>query len=96
MIPISYTSVMIGITLLWIMIRGAVCKKTGIFNWKREAQLILQLQGLITFLIHPIVSFVTITIVIFITCILYAFPLRFAICFITIILQKIYFRPAGE
>ena len=41
MIPISYTSVMIGITLLWIMIRAAVCYKTKNFNWKREAQLIL-------------------------------------------------------
>lgn len=41
MIPISYTSVMIGITLLWIMIRAAVCCKTKNFNWKREAQLIL-------------------------------------------------------
>lgn len=41
MIPISYTSVMIGIALLWIMIRAAVCCKTKNFNWKREAQLIL-------------------------------------------------------
>ena len=41
MIPISYTSVMIGITLLWIFIRGAVCCKTKNFDWKREAQLIL-------------------------------------------------------
>ena len=41
MIPISYTSVMIGITLLWIMIRAAVCCKAKNFNWKREAQLIL-------------------------------------------------------
>ena len=41
MIPISYTSVMIGITLLWIMIRAAVCYKTKNFNWKREARLIL-------------------------------------------------------
>ena len=41
MIPISYTSVMIGITLLWIMIRAAVCCKTKNFSWKREAQLML-------------------------------------------------------
>ena len=41
MIPISYTSVMIGITLLWILARAAVCCKTKNFNWKREAQLIL-------------------------------------------------------
>lgn len=41
MIPISYMSVMIGITLLWIMIRAAVCCKTKNFNRKREAQLIM-------------------------------------------------------
>ena len=41
MIPISYMSVMIGITLLWIMIRAAVCCKTKNFSWKREAQLML-------------------------------------------------------
>ena len=41
MIPISYVSVMIGITLLWILARAAVCFKTKQFNWKREAQLIL-------------------------------------------------------
>ena len=41
MIPISYTSVMIGITLLWILTRAAVCCKTKNFSWKREAQLML-------------------------------------------------------
>lgn len=41
MIPISYTSVMIGITLLWILARAAVCIKTKRFDWKREAQLML-------------------------------------------------------
>ena len=41
MIPISYTSVMTGITLLWILARAAVCKKTGSFSRKREAQLML-------------------------------------------------------
>ena len=41
MIPISYTSVMIGITLLWILARAAVCRKSKNFSWKREVQLIL-------------------------------------------------------
>ena len=41
MIPISYLSVTIGITLLWILVRALVCKKAGAFSWKREAQLIL-------------------------------------------------------
>lgn len=41
MIPISYTSVMIGITALWILARGLVCKTTNVFSWRREAQLML-------------------------------------------------------
>ena len=41
MIPISYTSVITGITALWILVRALVCKRTGLFNWKREAQLML-------------------------------------------------------
>ena len=41
MIPIPYLPVMIGITLLWILVRAVVCYKTKNFSWKREAQLIL-------------------------------------------------------
>lgn len=40
-IPISYTSVLIGITLLWAVVRALVCKKENSFSWKREAQLVL-------------------------------------------------------
>ena len=40
MIPISYMSVMIGITLLWIFTRAAVCCKTKNFSWKREFELL--------------------------------------------------------
>jgi len=41
MIEISYPSVMIGITLLWIVVRAVVCLKNKKFDIKREAQLIL-------------------------------------------------------
>lgn len=41
MVPISYISVLIGVTLLWLLARAAVCFKTKRFNWKREMQLIL-------------------------------------------------------
>lgn len=41
MIPISYLSVVTCITLLWILVRVLVCKKSGTFSWKREAQLML-------------------------------------------------------
>lgn len=41
MIPISHSSVMIGITLLWILIRAACCHRTKTFSWRREAQLML-------------------------------------------------------
>ena len=41
MIPISYASVMIAITILWVLARANVCRKNGCFSWKREAQLIL-------------------------------------------------------
>ena len=41
MIPISYTSVIAGITALWILVRALVCKKTSTFRWKREVQLML-------------------------------------------------------
>ena len=41
MIPISYPSAMIAITVAWILARAAVCRITGRLSWKREAQLIL-------------------------------------------------------
>ena len=41
MIAISYLSVMIGITVLWVFIRSAVCLQRRSFSIKRELQLIL-------------------------------------------------------
>ena len=41
MIPISYLSVVTCITLLWVLVRMIVFKKSGRFSWKREAQLML-------------------------------------------------------
>lgn len=41
MIAIPYASVMAGITILWVLIRGIVCMKQRRIFWKREAQLLL-------------------------------------------------------
>ena len=41
MIPISYLFVVTCITLLWVLVRMIVFKKSGRFSWKREAQLML-------------------------------------------------------
>ena len=41
MIGISYSSVMVGITVLWILVRGMVCLRQKRFSLKRELQLLL-------------------------------------------------------
>ena len=41
MIAIPYTYVMVGITLLWILLRAVVCLRQGRIRWTRELQLIL-------------------------------------------------------
>jgi glycopeptide antibiotics resistance protein len=41
MIGISYSSVMVGITVLWILVRGMVCLRQRKFSLKRELQLLL-------------------------------------------------------
>ena len=41
MIAISYASVMAGITALWVLVRGFVCRRQRKILWKREAQLLL-------------------------------------------------------
>lgn len=41
MIAISCTSVMLGITLLWMLVRGVVCLRRRSVFWKRELQLLL-------------------------------------------------------
>ena len=41
MIGISYSSVMVGITVLWILVRAAVCLRQRKFSLKRELQLLL-------------------------------------------------------
>ena len=41
MIQIPYPLTMICISLLWLLVRFAVYFKTKVFNWKREAQLLL-------------------------------------------------------
>ena len=41
MIGISYSSVMVGITVLWILVRGIVCLRQRRFSLKRELQLLL-------------------------------------------------------
>ena len=41
MIGISYSSVMVGITVLWILVRGMVCLLQRKFSLKRELQLLL-------------------------------------------------------
>ena len=41
MIGISYSSVMAGITVLWIFVRAAVCLRQKKFSLKRELQLLL-------------------------------------------------------
>ena len=41
MIGISYLSVMVGITILWIFVRGMVCLRQKRFSLKRELQLLL-------------------------------------------------------
>lgn len=41
MIAISCASVIIGITILWLLVRGIVCLRQGNVSWKRELQLLL-------------------------------------------------------
>ena len=41
MIGISYSSVMVGITVLWILVRAADCLLQKKFSIKRELQLLL-------------------------------------------------------
>ena len=41
MIVIPFASVMVGITLLWVLVRAVVCLRQGRIRWKRELQLIL-------------------------------------------------------
>lgn len=41
MIEISYTAVLILISLIWILVRVIACTRTGRFFWKRESQLLL-------------------------------------------------------
>ena len=41
MIGISYSAVMTGITVLWILVRGIVCLRQRKFSLKRELQLLL-------------------------------------------------------
>ena len=41
MIGISYSSVMVGLTVLWILVRGMVCLRQKRFSLKRELQLLL-------------------------------------------------------
>ena len=41
MIAIPYTYVMVGITLLWILLRSFICLRQGRICWKRELQLML-------------------------------------------------------
>lgn len=41
MIEISYTAVLILISLIWILVRVIACTQTGRFFWKWEAQLLL-------------------------------------------------------
>lgn len=56
MISISYTFLASMITVLWIVVRAAVCKKTGTFRWKREAQLLLVyicIVVVVRFTFHP-------------------------------------------
>ncbi len=41
MIYISYTTMIIAISVIWILVRAIFCVKHKQINWKREAQLIL-------------------------------------------------------
>ena len=41
MIHISYTAMVIAISVIWILVRAIFCVKHKQINWKREAQLIL-------------------------------------------------------
>lgn len=41
MIPISFLSTILGITLLWFLVRICVWRRSHSINWKREAELIL-------------------------------------------------------
>ena len=41
MLSISYTAMVIAITLIWIAVRVIVCMRRGQVNWQREAQLML-------------------------------------------------------
>ncbi len=41
MIRISYTAMVIFISILWILVRGAVYCKTKAFRWQRELELLL-------------------------------------------------------
>ena len=41
MIEISYTTMVVFISIIWILVRGIVFAKTRNLNWKRELQLLL-------------------------------------------------------
>ncbi len=41
MIYISYTAMIIAISVIWILVREIICVKHKQINWKREAQLLL-------------------------------------------------------
>ena len=41
MIEISYTAVLIFISILWVLIRALFCVKNNRISWKRELQLLL-------------------------------------------------------
>lgn len=41
MVKIPYAGMMLAITVIWILVRTAVCLRSGKGNWKREVQLLL-------------------------------------------------------
>ncbi len=41
MILISYTSMVVGISLMWVLVRGIIAFRNKTFSWKRELQLLL-------------------------------------------------------
>jgi len=56
MISISYTFLASMITMLWILVRWTVYKKSGTFRWQRELQLLLVyicIVVVVRFTFHP-------------------------------------------
>ena len=56
MVSISYTFLASMITVLWILVRAAACKKSGTFRWQRELQLLLVyicIVVVVRFTFHP-------------------------------------------